>query len=204
MRARDTLYDGGTRAAFVYFPITSVISVVTQMRDGSAIEAETVGCEGMCGAQVALGSDLIASRWICQVPGKAYKLDAGFFSERCEQDEVLRLIVGRYVVAVIEVLSQFVACNRLHMVTQRCARWLLATFDRVNSDDFPLTHETLSTMLGVRRAGVSVAAAALQSAGYISYRRGRFTIRDAAGLESAACECYRVARDAYDRLAKQL
>jgi len=101
---------------------------------------------------------------------------------------------------VIDVLSQSVACNRLHLVSERCARWLLMSADRVHSADFPLTHEALATMLGVRRAGVSVAAAELQAAGYLSYRRGRFHMIDAARLESAACECYSVTRSIYDRL----
>ena len=104
-----------------------------------------------------------------------------------------------YLQAVIDVLSQSVACNRLHLVSERCARWLLMSADRVHSPDFPLTHEALATMLGVRRAGVSVAAAALQSAGYLSYRRGRFHMIDSTGLESAACECYGVTRAIYDR-----
>jgi CRP-like cAMP-binding protein len=199
LSVRQTLYEDGSPANDVYFPIDCVISVVTTMNDGSAIETATVGYEGMCGAQVALGTRDMFGRWFCQIPGRAYKMSVADFLRGYERDERWRLAVGRYLQAVIDVLSQSVACNRLHLVSERCARWLLMSADRVHSSDFPLTHEALATMLGVRRAGVSVAAAALQAAGYLSYRRGRFHMIDKAGLESAACECYAVTRAIYDR-----
>jgi hypothetical protein len=169
------------------------------MNDGSAIETATVGYEGMCGAQVALGTQDMFGRWFCQIPGRAYKMSVNDFLRDYERDERWRLAVGRYLQAVIDVLSQSVACNRLHLVSERCARWLLMSADRVHSADFPLTHEALATMLGVRRAGVSVAAAALQAAGYLSYRRGRFHMIDPVGLVTAACECYGVTRAIHDR-----
>ena len=201
LSARQTLYEDGSPADDVYFPIDCVISVVTTMNDGSAIETTTVGYEGMCGAQVALGAQDAFGRWFCQIPGRAYKMSVNDFLRAYNRDERCRLAVGRYLQAVIDVLSQSVACNRLHSVSERCARWLLMSADRVRSSDFPLTHEALATMLGVRRAGVSVAAAALQAAGYLSYRRGRFHMIDPDGLESAACECYTVTRAIYDRTA---
>jgi CRP-like cAMP-binding protein len=200
LSVRQTLYEDGSPANDVYFPIDCVISVVTTMNDGSAIETATVGYEGMCGAQVALGAQEMFGRWFCQIPGRAYKMSVADFLRGYERDERWRAAVGRYLQAVIDVLSQSVACNRLHLVSERCARWLLMSADRVHSADFPLTHEALATMLGVRRAGVSVAAAELQAAGYLSYRRGRFHMIDPAGLESAACECYAVTRAIYDRL----
>jgi CRP-like cAMP-binding protein len=199
LTVRQTLYEDGSPVNDVYFPIDCVISVVTTMNDGSAIETATVGYEGMCGAQVALGTQDMFGRWFCQIPGRAYKMSVNDFLRGYERDELWRLAVGRYLQAVIDVLSQSVACNRLHLVSERCARWLLMSADRVHSADFPLTHEALATMLGVRRAGVSVAAAALQAAGYLSYRRGRFHMIDPKGLESAACECYGVTRAIYDR-----
>ncbi len=199
LNVRQTLYEDGSRVQDVYFPIDCVISVVTTMNDGSAIETATVGYEGMCGAQVALGTQDMFGRWFCQIPGRAYKMSVDDFLHAYEHSARWRLAVGRYLQAVIDVLSQSVACNRLHLVSERCARWLLMSADRVHSPDFPLTHEALATMLGVRRAGVSVAAAALQSAGFLSYKRGRFHMIDAAGLESAACECYGVTRAIYER-----
>ncbi len=199
LSVRQTLYDDGTPATDVYFPIDCVISVVTSMADGSAIETATVGFEGMCGAQVALGTREMFGRSFCQIPGRAIKMSVSNFLQAYDGDTQLRLAVGRYLQAVIDVLSQSVACNRLHLVSERCARWLLMSADRVRSPDFPLTHEALATMLGVRRAGVSVAAAALQAAGYLSYRRGRFHMIDPDGLKTAACECYSVTRTIFDR-----
>ena len=200
LTVRQTVYEDGMPAQDVYFPIDCVISVVTTMDDGSAIETATVGYEGMCGAHVALGTQDMFGRWFCQIPGRAYKMSVTDFLHAYEHNERWRLAVGRYLQAVIDVLSQSVACNRLHLVSERCARWLLMSADRVRSSDFPLTHEALATMLGVRRAGVSVAAAALQTAGYLSYRRGRFHMIDKEGLESEACECYAVTRAIYARL----
>jgi CRP-like cAMP-binding protein len=199
LSVRQTLYEDGASPNEVYFPIDCVISIVTTMKDGAAIETATVGYEGMCGAQAALGAQAMFGRWFCQIPGRAYKMSLPLFLAAYERDAHLRLTVGRYLQAVIDVLSQSVACNRLHLVSQRCARWLLMSADRVRSADFPLTHEALATMLGVRRAGVSVAAAALQAAGFLSYRRGRFHMIDLDGLESAACECYAVTRTLYHR-----
>jgi CRP-like cAMP-binding protein len=199
LSVRQTLYEDGSPVSDVYFPIDCVISVVTTMDDGSAIETATIGCEGMCGAQVALGSRDAFGRWFCQIPGRAYKMSVADFLGAYERDERWRVAVGRYLQAMLDVLSQSVACNRLHLVSERCARWLLMSADRVRSNDFPLTHEALATMLGVRRAGVSVAAAALQAAGFLSYRRGRFHMIDKTKLETAACECYAVTRAIYDR-----
>jgi len=199
LTVRQTLYEDGSPAHDVYFPIDCVISIVTTMNDGSAIETATVGYEGMCGAHVALGTQDMFGRWFCQIPGRAYKMSVDGFLHGYEHNARWRLAVGRYLQAVIDVLAQSVACNRLHLVSERCARWLLMSADRVHSPDFPLTHEALATMLGVRRAGVSVAAAALQAAGFLSYRRGRFHMIDPAGLETAACECYSVTRSIYDR-----
>jgi CRP-like cAMP-binding protein len=198
---RQTLYEDGASPGDVYFPMDCVISVVTTMKTGSAIETATVGYEGMCGAQTALGSQAMFGRWFCQIPGRAYKMSLPHFLSAYESDARLRFEVGRYLQAVIDVLSQSVACNRLHLVSERCARWLLMSADRVRSADFPLTHEALATMLGVRRAGVSVAAAALQAAGFLSYRRGRFHMIDTRGLETAACECYGVTRAIFGRSA---
>lgn len=198
LTVRQTLYQDGSPASDVYFPIDCVISVVTTMNDGSAIETATVGFEGMCGAQVALGTQSVFGRWFCQIPGRALKMSVENFLAAYDRDIGLRVAVGRYLQAVIDVLSQSVACNRLHLVSERVARWLLMSADRVHSADFPLTHEALATMLGVRRAGVSVAAAGLQSAGFLSYRRGRFHMIDATRLQTAACECYAVTRAIYD------
>jgi CRP-like cAMP-binding protein len=138
------------------------------------------------------------------VPGRALRIAAERFAALYDGDAATRGIIGRHLDATVGALVQTVACNRVHLVSERCARWLLTISDRVGSPDFPLTHEALATTLGVRRAGVSVAAAALQRAGHIRYRRGKFHVSDPAGLRSVACECYGVVRDIYDRKLQQL
>ncbi|HYZ16786.1 MAG TPA: Crp/Fnr family transcriptional regulator [Candidatus Acidoferrum sp.] len=198
---RTTIYEPGARIDQIYFPIDAVISVVTVMRDGTQIEVVTVGREGLTGAQALLDgvTATAGSLTWCQVSGEAYRIPYNRFAMLCDAYPDLRELVERYLSALLDVMAQSIACNRLHYVNQRCARWLLMTHDRVGRDEFPLTHEVLSTMLGVRRAGVSIAAAALQQAGYISYARGKFTVVDRAALEGAACECYAAINDAFER-----
>jgi CRP-like cAMP-binding protein len=196
---RTTIYEPGAPIDQIYFPIDAVISVVTVMRDGTQIEVVTVGNEGLTGAQALLDGAAAGLLTWCQVAGEAHRIPFARFAMLCDTYPELRESVERYLSALLDVMAQSIACNRLHYVNERCARWLLMTHDRVGRDEFPLTHEVLATMLGVRRAGVSIAAAALQQAGSISYARGRFTVVDRAGLEAAACECYAAINDAFER-----
>jgi CRP-like cAMP-binding protein len=196
---RSTISEPGDLVEHIYFPIDAVFSVVTVMRDGTQIEVLTVGREGLTGAQSLLDGGTASQLTMCQVPGEAYRIDFDVFARQCERFPVLRDLAQRYLSAQLDAMAQAIACNRLHYVNERCARWLLMTHDRVGRDEFPLTHEMLATMLGVRRAGVSVAAAALQLAGCISYTRGRFTIVDRGCLEAMACECYFAIDNAFKR-----
>jgi CRP-like cAMP-binding protein len=196
---RTVIYEPGARIDQIYFPIDAVISVVSVLRNGAQIEVVTVGREGLTGAQALLDGATASSLTWCQVAGEAYRVPFEIFEDLCTQHSGLRKLVERYLSALLDVMAQSIACNRLHYVNERCARWLLMTHDRIGRDDFVLTHEALATMLGVRRAGVSIAAAALQSAGYISYARGRFTIVDPVGLQGAACECYTAINRAFAR-----
>jgi CRP-like cAMP-binding protein len=196
---RATIYELGGRVDFLYFPIDAVISVVTVMSDGTQIEVMTVGREGLTGAQVLLDGRTASALTWCQVAGDAYRIDVATFRVLAATQPAVREVVERYLSAQIDAMAQAIACNRLHYVSERCARWLLMTYDRVGRPDFALTHESLATMLGVRRAGVSIAAAALQQAGFIRYVRGKFTIVNAAGLETAACECYTAINSAFSR-----
>ncbi len=193
------IYEAGGRIGHVYFPIDAVISVVTVMRDGTQIEVVTVGREGLTGAQGLLDGPVASQLTYCQVAGEAYRLPFGRFVALCDAHPELRQLAERYLSAQLDVMAQSIACNRLHYVHERCARWLLMTYDRVGRDEFPLTHEVLATMLGVRRAGVSIAAAALQHDGSIRYRRGRFSVVDRTALELAACECYPAITEAFAR-----
>jgi hypothetical protein len=202
----EVLYPGGAEEelAFVWFPTDAVTSMLTVMSDGSAVEAGSVGCEGVVGSQTAFGSARIIERWICQVPGDSARLPASAFRRAYQAQATLRIVIDRYTQAYMASLSQSVACNRLHTLYERCARWLLLTHDRVGRDDFLLTQEFLSIMLGVRRPGVSVAAATLARAGFISYVRGNVRVLDRPGLESASCECYAVVTREYQRLFQSI
>ena len=196
---RTTISEPGDRIEHIYFPIDAVFSIITVMRDGTQIEVLTAGREGLTGAQSLLDGGTASQLTICQVPGEAYRLTFEDFVQVCDRFAVVRELAQRYLSAQLDAMAQAIACNRLHYVVERCARWLLMTHDRVGRDEFPLTHEMLATMLGVRRAGVSVAAAALQQAGCIRYMRGRFTVVDRACLETMACECYAAIDGAFKR-----
>jgi CRP-like cAMP-binding protein len=187
---REAVYGSQQHIEEAYFPLDSVISVVTLMRDGAMIEIGTIGHEGTTGVPLIMGSDMTANDAVCQVNGNAWKMSAPMFRQLLEESKLFRDLVNRYLQAYINMLGQFTACNRLHSVYERAARWILMTQDRVGEDTFPLTQEFLATMLGSRRSGVTIAAAVLQKAGFIDYHRGRITVLDRAGLETTTCECY--------------
>lgn len=183
----------------VHFPVTAVLSLVTTLDDGSTIEISTIGNEGTTGAPVYLGANSISNATcLCQIPGDSLSMDAEAFRTATRASEQLSSVMGRYVLALLVQVGQAVACNALHSTLERAARWLLTSHDRVRSDEFALTQEFLSYMLGVRRASVTVAARTLQAAGLIRYHHGTITILDRAGLEEAACECYFVMRSALE------
>ena len=199
---RDLLYRQGSSITTVYFPVNAVVSILTSMQEGPGVEIATIGNEGMVGHPLFLGSETMPAREFSQVqvPGDVLLMEAAAFRTLIDGDGAVREVIQRYVQALFSQVSQQVACNGLHSVERRCSRWLLLTHDRVDSDEFPLTQEFLSQMLGVRRASVTLAAGALQKAGFIEYRRGRLKIIDRAGLEGASCECYQVIREEFDRL----
>ncbi len=190
------IYAPGEEITEAYFPIDCVLSVVTRMHDGNMIEIGTIGREGNSAIPLLLGSTTTANECYCQVPGLAVKMSADLFG-RLREGRPFTKVLDRFVQAYVNMLGQLAACNRLHTIYQRCARWLLLTHDRVGHNDFQLTQEYLAMMLGTHRSGVTIAAATLQKAGFISYGRGVIRILDRAGLELASCECYEVARDQF-------
>jgi CRP-like cAMP-binding protein len=201
----DTLFDTGDSIDHVYFPLQSVVSILTRAQGTSGVEVATIGNEGLVGISLAWGAaELNPSEVLqVQVPGPALRMPAGTFTAELARDAGLAGVVRRYTQAFVSQLMQQVACNGLHSIEQRCARWMLLTHDRVGSDEFPLTQEFLAQMLGVRRASVTVVAGILQQSGFIRYRRGRVTVTDRAGLEGAACECYAVLREVFERLVPE-
>jgi len=174
--------------------------MLAYMEDGDAAEVGLVGYEGMVGLPVLLGADHAEIEAIVQGPGTALRIDAKAFREALERIPALRTLLLRYALVQHEQVARTAACNGRHHIDQRLARWLLMAHDRAEGDDFPMTHEFLSMMLGVRRAGISTTASTLQKAGFIRYERGRMAVTDRPGLESVACECYGIVRRAQDQL----
>jgi CRP-like cAMP-binding protein len=199
------IYEAGRPIREVYFPIDAVLSVVTQMRDGGSIEVGTVGREGLSAIPLLLGATTSANESYCQVPGRAVMISSDHFRRLLSVgDEQLRSVLDRFLQAYVNMLGQLAACNGMHTIYERCARWLLLTHDRVNSDKIALTHEYLAMMLGARRSGVTIAAATLQQAGFIRYAHGHIVILNRQGLENASCECYGVARAQFGPLLESV
>jgi CRP-like cAMP-binding protein len=200
LTVRQPLYDAREPIKFVCFPLSGVYSIVSNMTDGGTVEIATVGNEGMVGIPVFLGGRSTPDEAFCQVPGDLLRMRAARFRAEVHRSPALRTVMLRYTQAFIHQVAQHAACNGLHSIVERCARWLLMTHDRVGLDEFVLTQESLAQMLGVRRATVTTAAGMLQRTGLIRYTRGHITIVDQKKLERASCECYRTIRREYKRL----
>jgi CRP-like cAMP-binding protein len=197
---RQVLHEADMPIGAVYFPETGWASVLTYMEDGDAAEVGLIGREGLVGVPVLLGAERDDFETIVQGPGSALRMEAGAFREELERIPGFRTLLLRYALVHLGQVARSAACNGRHHTDQRLARWLLMAHDRSEGDDFPMTHEFLGMMLGARRAGITVAAGQLQKAGFIRYERGRIEVTDRPGLESAACECYGIARRAQDSL----
>jgi CRP-like cAMP-binding protein len=201
-RIKQVLYKQGERIQHVYFPSGGVVSITAVHSDGTTVEAATVGDEGMLGIEAFLGDDAVApGETLVQVPDISIDmLDVDAFRRELAARGALYTLMGRYTQIFIAQMMQTTACNVLHPVHQRCARWLLMTHDRMHEQDFRLSHESMAVMLGVQRPTVSVVAGMLQHAGLIRYTHGRVTVRDRKGLEAASCQCYPTIRAHSDRL----
>ena len=202
LELKELLFEPGKPIDSVYFPMTAVASLLNLVENTSGVEIATVGNEGLVGLSVSWGINTFNPREFvqCQVPGEALVMDTETFASKVAAGGELTWLVHRYTQAFVTQIGQQVACNGLHTIEERCARWMLLTHDRVGSDEFPLTQEFLAQMLGVRRPSVTVVAGILQQAGFIRFHRGRITITDRRGLESASCGCYGVLREVFGRL----
>jgi CRP-like cAMP-binding protein len=194
------LYDPGDMVETVYFPDNCVISLMTLMRSGAAIESATIGREGALGMMSAISPRQSLSRAIVQVPGRAHRISAAHLHQAWDQSARVRDLIDRHGEALFAHAIQSVACNALHSVEARFCRWLLSCHDRIDSNTVSLTQEFLADMLGVQRTTVTAVARTLQSAGLIRYSRGVVDILDRPGLEAMACECYGAVRRTYERL----
>ena len=191
VKTKEIVFKRHTTIPYVHFPEDCVISLVTQMSDGDGVEALTVGNDGFSAIAVLNGVDSMNCLGCGQITGKAWRTDRDTFQRILSGSPELVRVLHRYVQLAFETVSQSAACNRLHVVEQRCARWLLLSNDRIGRSTFDLTQEFLAEMLGVRRAGVTVAMGVLKRQGLISNGRGSITVADRPGLERASCECYR-------------
>jgi len=194
-----TLYQPEQKIEHAYFVNSGVVSVLAALEDGATVEAGVIGPEGIAGVSVILGADSTPNQALIQAEGDALRIASKDLRIEFRKGGKLRDLLLRYTHTLFTQVAQTAACNRLHSIEQRLARWLLLTQDRVGSDEFVLTQDFLSRMLGVRRAGVSVAANTLRQAQLIDYRRGIIVVMDRKGLEKYSCECYRIVKNEYDR-----
>jgi CRP-like cAMP-binding protein len=200
MSLGDVLYESGGRLRHVYFPTTSIVSLLYVMEDGASAEIAIVGNEGILGISLFMGGDTTPSRAVVQSAGEGYRLRASMIKAEFERFGPTMNLLLRYTQALITQMAQTAVCNRHHSIDQQLCRWLLLSLDRLSSSQLVMTQELIANMLGVRREGVTVAAGNLQSAGLIRYQRGKITVLDRPALEARCCECYKVVKTEFDRL----
>jgi len=197
----EALYESGGRLQHVYFPTTSIVSLLYVMADGASAEIAVVGNEGILGISLFMGGETTPSRAVVQSAGHGYRLGAQLLKQEFNRaGAVLHLLLLRYTQALITQMAQTAVCNRHHSVEQQLCRWLLLSLDRLSTRELTMTQELIANMLGVRREGVTEAAGNLQRAGLIRYSRGHITVLDRARLEQEVCECYAVVKNEFDRL----
>jgi CRP-like cAMP-binding protein len=200
MKLGDVLYESGSKLRYVYFPTTSIVSLLYVMEDGASAEIAIVGNEGILGISLFMGGDTTPSRAVVQSAGNAVRLKAELLKSEFGRFGPTMHLLLRYTQALITQMAQTAVCNRHHSVDQQLCRWLLLSLDRLASNELSMTQELIANMLGVRREGVTEAARKLQDASLIRYRRGRITVLDRPGLEARSCECYQVVKTEFDRL----
>ena len=200
LSVKDILYHPGGPITSVYFPLTCVISMMMEMKNGATIEIATVGNEGVLGIPAFLGIDVAVALGITQVSGEARRMSVKDFKEAAKSDDRFDIILGRYTHALLMQIALSGGCNSLHSVQERYARWLLMMHGRTNVDVFAFTQEFLSRMLGVSRARVNIVTGALEQAGLVKHSRSQITVLDWKGLEASSCECYRVIKEEFARV----
>ena len=200
----EALYESGGHLQYVYFPTTSIVSLLYVMEDGASAEIAVVGYEGILGISLFMGGETTPSRAVVQSAGYGYRLKAQLLKQEFNRAGALLRLLLRYTQALITQMAQTAVCNRHHSVEQQLCRWLLLSLDRLSSDELTMTQELIANMLGVRREGVTEAAGNLQRAGLIEYSRGHIKVLNRPGLEAQVCECYQVVKTEFDRLLPDL
>jgi CRP-like cAMP-binding protein len=196
----EVLYEPGGQMAHIYFPSTAIVSLLYTMENGSSAEMGIAGNDGLVGVALFTGGNTMPNRAVVQSAGGAFRMQAKALQEEFARGGTFQRLLLLYTQALLTQMSQTAVCNRLHEIEQQLCRWLLLSHDRLDSDELVMTQELIANMLGVRREGVTTAAGRLQEQGLISYARGRIQVLDRRRLEAAACECYKVVKDEYDRL----
>lgn len=198
------LYESGGQLDHVYFPTTSIISLLYVMDDGASAEIAIVGNEGIVGVALFMGGQTMPNRAVVQSAGDAYRLKGALLQQEFGRAGAIQRLLLRYTQALLTQMAQTAVCNRHHSVEQQLCRWLLLSLDRLPTNVLTMTQELIANMLGVRREGVTAAAGKLQDAGLISYNRGIITVLDRPGLEAVCCECYQVVRTEFERLLPEI
>jgi CRP-like cAMP-binding protein len=196
----EVMYEAGGTLTHVYFPTTSIVSLLYVMENGASAEIAVVGNEGIVGVSLFMGGGSTPSRAVVQSAGKGYRLKSQLMQEEFNRAGPVLHLLLRYTQALITQMSQTAVCNRHHSLDQQLCRWLLLSLDRLAGNELVMTQELIANMLGVRREGVTEGALKLQHAGLIRYARGRIIVLDRKGLEIRSCECYAVVKQEYDRL----
>lgn len=196
----EVVYEFGGQLDYVYFPTTSIVSLLYTMENGTSAEMGLTGNDGVVGIALFMGGGTMPNRAVVQSAGGAVRMKAKTLQDEFARGGTFQQLLLRYTQALITQISQTAVCNRLHSVEQQLCRWLLLSHDRVKVDELIMTQELIADMLGVRREGVTVAAGRLQDAGAISYVRGHIKILDRSKLEDTVCECYLVVKNEFDRL----
>jgi CRP-like cAMP-binding protein len=200
----EVLYESGIQMHHVYFPTTSIVSLLCVMEDGASAEIAVVGNEGIVGVSLFMGGETTPSRAVVQSAGHAYRLQGQLLKDEFYRAGPMQRLLLRYTQALLTQMAQTAVCNRHHSLDQQLCRWLLLSLDRLPSNELIMTQELIANMLGVRREGVTEAAGNLQKGGLIEYHRGHITVLDRAGLEARACECYSVVKKECDRLLPEV
>jgi CRP-like cAMP-binding protein len=204
LKLGQVLYESGCVLDSVYFPTTSIVSMLYVLEDGASAEIAIVGNEGILGISLFMGGDTTPSRAVVQSAGWAYRLDAHNIKAEFKRGGPVMMLLLRYTQALITQMTQTAVCNRHHGIDQQLCRWLLLSLDRLDSSSLTMTQDLIANMLGVRREGVTDAAGKLQRAGFIRYSRGHITVLDRPGLENRVCECYAVVKREFERLLSDI
>jgi CRP-like cAMP-binding protein len=199
----QVIYESGDKMTHLYFPTTAIISMLYIMENGGTAEIGIAGNNGLIGSALFMGSESTSSRAVVQSTGEAVRIKAGSLQTEFDRGGLFQKLLLRYTQSLMTQISQTAVCNRLHNVDQQLCRWLLINHDQLETNKLVMTQELIANMLGVRREGVTIAAKKLQAKGLIKYSRGTIKMINRKGLEEAACECYQIVMDEYERLLGQ-